>query len=263
MILCTAPRRGKKPFPSVAVGVMASLIGHRWSKDNPLKALLPMATSSKGKRPNGAASTQPRATPWVSGLPVICALKGQKLYVVGAFALTGRVYLGARIPRALPWAMSTLAFQAAEVTKVTKTLLPMATSSKGKRPNGAAITQPRATPWVSGLPVICALKGQKLYVVGAFALTGRVYLGARIPRALPWAMSSLAFQAALPCLSIAVTPTATEGHGSLAFQATEAAEAIETTKATEGIEPNEATHPSCVMASKTFPTCSLTITYIT
>ena len=177
MILCTAPRRGKKPFPSVAVGVMASLIGHGWPKGNPLKALLPMATSSKGKRPNGAA-----------------------------------------------------------------------------------ITQPRATPWVSGLPVICALKGQKLYVVGAFALTGRVYHGARIPRALPRAMSALAFQAALPCLSIAVTPTATEGHGSLAFQATEA---IETTKATEGIEPNEATHPSCVMVSKTFPTCSLTITYIT
>ena len=180
MILCTAPRRGKKPFPSVAVGVMASLIGHRWSKCNPLKALLPMATSSKGKRPNGAASTQPRAT-----------------------------------------------------------------------------------PWVSGLPVICALKGQKLYVVGAFALTGRVYHGARIPRALPRAMSALAFQAALPCPSIVVTPMATEGRGSLAFQATEAAEAIEATKATEGIEPNEATHPSCVMVSKTFPTCSLTITYIT
>ena len=40
-----------------------------------------------------------------------------------------------------------------------------------------------------------ALKGQKHYNRGAFALTGRGYLGTPIPRAMPWAMSSLALQA--------------------------------------------------------------------
>ena len=82
-------------MPTVAVGVTAPLIGHGLPKGNPLKALF-----AQGIALGRYASS-------------ICALKGQKLYAGSAFALTGRVYLGARIPRAMPWAMSSLAFQAA------------------------------------------------------------------------------------------------------------------------------------------------------
>ena len=101
-----APQRGSKHFPSVAVGVTAPLIGHGWPKGNPLKALFAQGRSAlcdASYLKNALGSYAFR----------IRALKGQKHYVRAAFALTGRGYLGVSIPRAMPWAMSSLAFQAA------------------------------------------------------------------------------------------------------------------------------------------------------
>ena len=70
------------------------------------------------KRPNGAASSQPRATPWVSYAPYKRALKGQKHIVIRCFCPYRAGIFTFCIPRALPWADCSLAFQAAQNRRV-------------------------------------------------------------------------------------------------------------------------------------------------
>ena len=98
-----------------------------------------MRRNPRRERPERAASPQPRATPWVSTHKHLRPVRA-KVWANGWLLLLPLQGVGNRdmVPRALPWAMNLLGFQPAQGRLYRR-----------ERPERAASSQPRATPWVS------------------------------------------------------------------------------------------------------------------
>ena len=96
-------------------------------------------TRREKERPERAVSSLPRATPWVSVYKRLRPVRA-KVWANGWLLLLPLqgVGNGDMVPRALPWAMNLLGFQPAQGRLYRR-----------ERPERAASSQPRATPWVS------------------------------------------------------------------------------------------------------------------
>ena len=173
------------------------------------------------ERPERATSTQPRATPWVSAYKRQRPVRA-KVWANGwllLLPLQGVGY-GDMVPRALPWARDLLPFQGARgegwgdstvahfARKVRGTKVAAQHCSSlcsqsegregcGERPERAASSEPRATPWVSAYKRQRPVRA-KVWANGWLLLLPLqgVGNGDMVPRALPWARDLLPFQGA-------------------------------------------------------------------
>ena len=129
------------------------------------------------ERPERAACSQPRATPWVSVYkrlrPVRAKVWAHLLFIT--FALTGRrcgTYVN---PGRCPGLRTCWAFSPRRAARMSRTAKIRLIRNRRERPERAASSQPRATPWVPRnkalRPVRAKVWAHLLFIT--FALTGR------------------------------------------------------------------------------------------
>lgn len=172
------------------------------------------------KRPERPMSQQPRATPWVCGTRKIRPKRAKAYHPglrPGEWRVSARVLKGQNdflsqgvaprytllpfqggfcaspSPRALPWAVGSLAFQAAPASEKQRKKTPG--DALRRKHRVCARRPPRALTWADGslaFQVILPPEKQNTHRRKHRACACRPH------RALAWAVGSLAFQAALP-----------------------------------------------------------------